>query len=68
MSVTETHMPAETDRAPLALTRVIITTADATLAETLRPQCDLVLIKPISYLQLRDVAKEMRAVITATAD
>ena len=32
----------------LALTRVIITTADAVLAETLRPQCDLILIKPIS--------------------
>jgi DNA-binding response OmpR family regulator len=47
----------------LAQTRVIITTADATLAETLRPQSDLVLIKPISYLQLRDVAKQLRAAI-----
>jgi len=47
----------------LAQTRVIITTADATLAETLRPQSDLVLIKPISYLQLRDLARQMRAVI-----
>jgi DNA-binding response OmpR family regulator len=52
----------------LAHTRVIITTADATLAETLRPQSDLILIKPISFLQLRDVARQMRAAIPATAD
>jgi two-component system cell cycle response regulator DivK len=52
----------------LALTRVIITTADAVLAETLRPHCDLILIKPISFLQLRDIAKAMRADIIATAD
>lgn len=52
----------------LAQTRVIITTADAALAETLRPQSDLVLIKPISILQLRDLAKQLRAAITETAD
>jgi DNA-binding response OmpR family regulator len=52
----------------LAQTRVIITTADAVLAETLRPQCDLVLIKPISYLQLRDLARQMRATLTEIAD
>jgi DNA-binding response OmpR family regulator len=52
----------------LAHTRVIITTANAVLAETLRAQCDLVLIKPISYLQLRDVTRQMRAALTETAD
>jgi DNA-binding response OmpR family regulator len=52
----------------LAQTRVIITTADATLAATLRPHCDLVLIKPISFLQLRDLARQMHTAITATAD
>ncbi len=52
----------------LAQTRVIITTADATLAEALRQPSDLVLIKPISFLQLRDFAKQMRATITETAD
>jgi DNA-binding response OmpR family regulator len=52
----------------LAQTRVIITTADATLAETLRSHSDLVLIKPISYLQLRDLAKQLRAAITPTVD
>ena len=52
----------------LALTRVIITTADAVLAETLRAQCDLILIKPISYLQLRDLARQMRAAIPTTVD
>ncbi len=52
----------------LAQTRVIITTADATLATALRQPSDLVLIKPISILQLRDLAKQLRAAITATAD
>ena len=52
----------------LTLTRVIITTADAVLAETLRAQCDLILIKPISYLQLRDLARQMRAAITTAVD
>ena len=41
----------------LAQTRVIITTADPRLAETLREEADLVLVKPISFSQLRDLAK-----------
>ena len=48
----------------LAQMRVIITTADATLAAALRQPGDLVFIKPISFLQLRDVAKQLRAAIT----
>jgi DNA-binding response OmpR family regulator len=44
----------------LAETRVMIATADPTLAETLRAQADLVLIKPISFSQLRDLAKRLR--------
>jgi two-component system cell cycle response regulator DivK len=52
----------------LAQTRVIITTADATLATVLRQPSDLVLIKPISILQLRDLAKQLRAAIAAAAD
>ena len=47
----------------LAQTRMSITTADATLTEVLRRQSDLVLIKPISFLQLRDLAKRLRAAI-----
>jgi len=44
----------------LARTQVIITTADAARAETLRDQPDLILIKPISFLQLRDLARRIR--------
>ena len=41
-------------------TSVMIATADPYLAETLRSQADLVLIKPISFGQLRDLAKRLR--------
>ena len=44
----------------LAGSRVIVATADARLAETLHTQADLVLVKPISPLQLRDLARRMR--------
>jgi two-component system sensor histidine kinase EvgS len=44
----------------LAGASVIIATADPHLAETLRNQADLVLIKPISFGQLRDLAKRLR--------
>jgi DNA-binding response OmpR family regulator len=36
-------------------TRVVVTTADALLGEVVRPQADLVLIKPITFTQLRDL-------------
>jgi DNA-binding response OmpR family regulator len=42
-----------------ASTRVIIASADATLAETLHDQADLVLVKPVSFPQLRDLAKRL---------
>ena len=44
------------DNERLAETRIIVTTADARLAETLREKADLVLLKPISFSQLRDLA------------
>ncbi len=43
-----------------AETRVMIATADPILAEALRPDADLVLVKPISFSQLRDLAKRLR--------
>ncbi len=36
--------------------RVILATADAALADILQPQADLVLLKPISFSQLSDLA------------
>ena len=44
----------------LAQTRVMLTTADSILADTLRSEADLVLLKPISYGQLRDLAVRLR--------
>jgi len=40
----------------LAQTRVIIATADPRMADMLKDQADLVLLKPISFGQLRDLA------------
>ncbi|MBN1657572.1 MAG: response regulator [Anaerolineae bacterium] len=40
----------------LAATQVIVTTADSRLADTLHDVADIVLVKPISYPQLRDLA------------
>jgi two-component system cell cycle response regulator DivK len=44
----------------LAQTRVILTTADAFLAGELREEADLVLLKPISPGQLRELASRLR--------
>jgi DNA-binding response OmpR family regulator len=41
-------------------TRVMLATADPAMAEMLRTEADLVLIKPISFSQLRDLAKRLR--------
>lgn len=41
-------------------TRVILTTADALLAEVLGSKADLILLKPISFQQLRDLAVRLR--------
>ncbi len=43
----------------LANTQVIVTTADPRMADMLQDQADLVLIKPISFSQLRDLAKRL---------
>jgi DNA-binding response OmpR family regulator len=42
--------------ARLARTRVIVATAHPRMAESLRDEADLVLLKPISFSQLRDLA------------
>ena len=44
----------------LAKTIVIITTADARMGETYANQVDFVLIKPISFMQLRDLTARLR--------
>ncbi len=44
----------------LTKTRVILATADSLLAENLRTEADLVLLKPISFGQLRDLAARFR--------
>lgn len=44
----------------LAQTRVIVTTADPLMAEALQAEADLILIKPISFSQLRDLAVRLR--------
>lgn len=43
----------------LAATKVIIATADPRLAETLQDKADLVLLKPIGFSQLRDLAARL---------
>lgn len=47
----------------LARSQVIITTADAARAAALPDQPDFVLIKPISFLQLRDLARRIRSTL-----
>ncbi len=47
-------------------TRVIVATADPILAESLQADADLVLIKPISFGQLRDLAARLRPPDTIT--
>lgn len=44
----------------LAQSRVIIATADARMGGYLRKQTDLILLKPISPAQLRDLAKRLQ--------
>jgi hypothetical protein len=41
---------------------VIIATADARMAELLHEQADLVLLKPISFIQLRTLAERLGAI------
>ena len=44
----------------LAKTRVILATADPLMVRTLQEESDLVLLKPISFNQLRDLATRLR--------
>jgi DNA-binding response OmpR family regulator len=43
----------------LAATRVVVATADAQMGESLRKDATLVLIKPISFVQLRDLTSRL---------
>jgi DNA-binding response OmpR family regulator len=43
----------------LANTKIIIATADPRMAETLQDRADLVLLKPIGFSQLRDLAARL---------
>jgi len=43
----------------LAHTRVMLATADPRMAETMRAESDLVLIKPVSFTQLRSLAQRL---------
>ena len=44
----------------LAKTMVIITTADARMGETYGDHGDFVMIKPISFVQLRDLTSRLK--------
>lgn len=41
-------------------TMIIITTADARMGDTYRDQVDFVLVKPISFVQLRDLTARLK--------
>jgi CheY-like chemotaxis protein len=45
----------------LAKVNVILTTADSVMAEELQDQADVVLVKPISFAQLRDLAARLKS-------
>ena len=47
----------------LCYTKIIIVTADSRRGDELREQADLVLHKPVSYLQLRDLSSRLTAVM-----
>ncbi|MFM8321748.1 MAG: response regulator transcription factor [Chloroflexota bacterium] len=46
--------------ARLRRTRVMLATADAAFARTLEKEADFVLLKPISFSQLRDLARRLK--------
>ena len=47
--------------ARLTKTRIILTTADERQAETLQDEADIVLLKPVSPAQLRELALRLRS-------
>ncbi len=74
--VLDLHLPGESGMeilkqiradAHLARTRVIVASADPVMAESLNDQADLVLIKPISFSQLRDLANRLNPQAAASA-
>ncbi|HIE39052.1 MAG TPA: response regulator [Anaerolineales bacterium] len=54
--------------ARLAATRVIVATADDRTAELLQDQADLVLIKPVSLNQLRDLSTRLGSTTSPNRD
>jgi two-component system response regulator AdeR len=44
----------------LTRTRIMIVTADAVLAENLQKEADLVLVKPVGFNQIREMAERLR--------
>jgi two-component system, OmpR family, phosphate regulon response regulator PhoB len=68
--VLDLHLPGATGDKVLAYIRsnerlkqttVILATADSVMADSLREQSDYVLLKPISYSQLRDLTIRLRS-------
>jgi DNA-binding response OmpR family regulator len=47
----------------LAGVKVVIASADPITADMLSPESDLVLVKPVSFSQLRDLAQRLRSAI-----
>jgi CheY-like chemotaxis protein len=47
----------------MAVTRVIVTTADALMADLLQDEADIVLLKPVSPTQLRELAERLYSLI-----
>ncbi len=47
----------------LEKTIVVIATADAIMGETMRDQADFVLIKPITFAQLRDMSARLKPAV-----
>lgn len=41
-------------------TNIILTTADARMAEAYEPMADFVMVKPISFVQLRDLSARLK--------
>jgi CheY-like chemotaxis protein len=48
----------------LAMTNVVVTTADAVMAEQVRETADFVLVKPITFSQLRDLTARLSSAST----
>lgn len=68
LSGTNVLRQIQTDRR-LLNTRVVIATADAAMADELRDKADLVLLKPVSIAQIRElVSRLVPSVYTAQAE